>query len=347
MKQIQILFTAKTVRGFTCLLFFIALALQSKAQDEFIYTKEGYAILNSRQIINNCLKSLHKDKTDAVALTICECQTLKLNRKFTRKQYKEHTKKNIIDLTSLIKEDSVLEKEIQGCFGNSGTTVLFKAEGFQSDFIADCMKNIQSNTEKKLDTDRLKTFCVCQLNLIKQNKISDAELEALSNPNSLLFFEMMYKCGDPFAENEEAEKNWNENFTQDIQGPGNDTIKTLSLNGMTYIKLKIGSLVQVWLLDTGASDLLITNDMETQLKKENIITAQNYLGTGEYEMANGMIDTCRKYRIDNLQIGGYMVNNVVVAVSDKARRIIAGKGLLNKFSNWSLNNRSKQLILVK
>jgi hypothetical protein len=329
------------------LCIFLTGSVQTFAQDEFIYTKEGQSILNRRQLIANCLRGLNKDRTDQKSLTICECQTNKLDWQFTRKQYRKYTSKGIIDIGALIKEDSLFEKEIRACYGNSGITILLQAESFQSDFITDCMEGIKKNTEKKLDSNRLKAFCNCQLNLIKTKKITDAEMKALSNPNTLLFFEIMYKCGDPFMEKSEPDKNWNAQYANDITGPEIDTVKVLSLHGMTYVKIRTGSMVQVWLFDTGASDLLITKDMEAELKKENIITEQNYLGTGEYEMANGMVDTCRKYTISNVQLGQFYINNIVVAVSDKARRIIVGKGLLNKFSNWSLNNKDNTLTLTK
>ena len=116
---------------------------------------------------------------------------------------------------------------------------------------------------------------------------------------------------------------------------------------MAYLEIKVGSLVQVWLFDTGASDLLINTDMEEDLKKENILNESNYLGIGQYEMANGMIDTCRKYRVNDIMIGEFAVDNVVVAVTEKGKRIIAGRALLNKFSRWFINNQNSTLILVK
>ena len=343
-----------TAKHFISLCFLILLCNPSFSQgdftfaeDELIYTKEGDPILISRKLIANCLKSLHKTRADTNALAICKCQTNKLDRQFTRKQYRNHTKKGVIDLQALIKKDSLLEKEINACYENSGQTILLQAEGFEPEFIADCMKGIQKKSEKKLDSNRLRSFCSCQLNLVKTKKITDTEMEAISDPNSLLFFEIMYKCGDPFLEKTDIDINWSQQSADNITGPASDTINILNIRGMTYLKIKTGSLVQVWLFDTGASDLLITKDMETQLKKENIISEQNYLGTGEYEMANGMIDTCRKYKMNNIQLGKFVIDNVVVAVSDKARRIIVGKGLLNKFSNWSLNNSDNKLILTK
>ncbi len=333
-----------SVTLFCCIVFMIS---HCYSQDDFIRTKEGYPILNRRQLVANCLKSLHKDRSDRTAYSICECETVKIDRHFTEKQYRKYTHANIIDIESLIKADSLIEKEIRKCYTNSGQTTLLQAESFEGEFISNCKKWIQNSTEKTLDVNRVTSFCNCQLELVKTKKISDAEMQTLSNPNSLLFYEMMYKCGEPFSEKITLENNWNMNAEKDIKGPMIDTIKILSMNGMTYVKIKIGTLVQIWLYDTGASDLLINKDMEETLKKQNIITEANYVGIGEYEMANGMIDTCRKYKIDNVQIGQFSINNIIVAVTDKGKRIIVGKALMNKFSKWVLNNQNNTLILSK
>ena len=317
------------------------------SQTNFIYTKEGRPILNRKQLIKNCLESLHQSKTNETAVSICECEIDKIDRHFTNKQYKKYTTRGIIDIPELIKEDSLLEIEIQKCYTNSGKSILMQAEGFQNEFISNCIKSIQNNTKKKLDISRVTSFCTCQLNLVKTKQISDSLMETINNPNSLLFYEIMYKCGDPFSNGESLLTNWNINLAEDIIGPLNDTIKVLNLNGMTYVKVKMGSMVQLWLFDTGASDLLINKEMEVNLKKENIILETNYLGIGEYEMANGMIDTCKRYKIDNVKIGNFSINNIVVAVTEKGKRVIIGKGLLNKFSNWKLNNSDNTLILEK
>jgi Aspartyl protease len=329
---------------FYCTLFFFG---QTFGQDFFIKTKEGIPILNRRELVSNCLKALHKDRNDKTALSICECEISKIDKNFTNKQYRKYTRNNIIDIFALVKEDTIIAKAIQECYTKSGQTTLLQAQGFESEFISSCIKGIQNNTEKTLDVNLVTRFCYCQLELVKSKKISDSEMQTLSNPNSVLFYEMMYKCGNPFLNKDNLENNWNKNSEKDITGPVSDTIKILSMNGMTYVKMKVGSMVQIWLFDTGASDLLINKEMEETLKKENIITEASYLGIGEYEMANGMIDTCRKYKIDNIQIGQFSINNVVIAVTDKGKRIIVGKAIINKFSKWVLNNQNNTLILSK
>ncbi len=313
---------------------------------ENIYSKEGKPLLNRFQYIASCLRSLHKDRNDQAALAICECKANSLNRRVSNKRYRKFTKNGVIDLIQIIKEDTTLEKQLNECFYNSGQMILIQAEGFQNEFISSCIKNIQKNTAKTLDSNKVMKFCSCQLELIKSKK-SDSAIKTMLDLNSLFFYEMVYKCGDPYSSIKDMERNWRNQFTHDIDGPQADTLKVLNLNGMTYLKVRVGSKTQVWLFDTGASDLLINIETEELLKNENILNSSSYLGTGEYEMANGVVDTCRKYNVSNIQIGRYMVNNVIVAVSNKGKRIIMGRALLNKFKKWSINNEENTLILVK
>lgn len=332
----------------TLLCYFILFILSdSYGQSEYIRTKEGRSMLNRRQLIANCLKALHKDRSDQTAVSICECQANILDGAFTDKQFRKYSEKGVVDISSLIKTDSIIENRINNCYRGSGKIALLQAESFEADFISSCMKSIEKSTQKTLDLKKVENFCDCQLELVKSKKITDVEMQTLADPNSLFFYEMIYKCGNPFEDSIRAEMNWSPNTEKDIKGPSTDTIKTLSINGMTYVKMKIGSLVQIWLFDTGASDMLINKEMEEKLKKENVIKKENFLGLVEYEMANGVIDICRTYKIDNVKMGQFSINNVVVAVTDKGKKTIVGRSLLNKFGNWIINNKNDTIILMK
>ncbi len=333
---------------YSCFLLLSVLPLTTLfAQNEFIHTKEGTTILRKRELINDCLNALHKDRSDATAVSICECQVSKLDWHFTKKQYKQVTNGSTIYIYKLVESDSTLKNNIEQCYTASGKTTLLQAEGFEDEFIESCKQSIRGSTERKLDESRLNTFCRCQLNMVKTKKLTDADMQTLSNPNSLLFYETMYTCGDPFADKDSIENTWSEGAVKNINGPLSDTIHVLNMNGMTYLKMKTGSMVQFWLFDTGSSDLLINKDMETTLQTEGIIKPENYLGTGQYEMANGMVDTCRKYKISGVRVGKFTLDNVVVAVTDKGRKIIVGRSLLNKFTNWVIDNKNNTLVLTK
>ena len=153
------------------LLFTLSTICQSNGQDIYIRTKEGRPILNRKQLISSCLKSLHKDRNDKTALSICECEVKHIDRYFTNKQYRKYSTSGVIDISSLLKEDSIIEKKIRECYTNSGQTTLLQAEGFEDEYITSCIKEIQNNTEKTLDLNRVSTFCKCQLELVKTKKI--------------------------------------------------------------------------------------------------------------------------------------------------------------------------------
>jgi Aspartyl protease len=329
------------------LLFLLFICSWCIGQEDYIYTADGKTITSRRDLISDCLLSLKKDKTNKAALSICNCQADKLNFYFSTQQLKKFTKKNVIDLAGMIDADSVKKKQVQDCFSNSNKTALLQAEGFKDDMIKDCMTNIQKGSKEKADTSHIRKFCECQVEFIKNKKVSDSDLDKLSNENSAIYYEIIYNCGLPFSVNPGENLNWNENLEKDISGPAVDTIKVLSFNGDTYLRIKIGTTSDIWLFDTGASGFLITKEMEKQLTTEKILTPANYKGIGEYELANGAVDSCRKYIVNNIQIGKFKVNNITISVTDKGKKIIAGKNLFNKFKSLTLDNKNDLLILHK
>ena len=328
-------------------LFVSASSQQTNFKSNFIYTKDDDPILNRWRLKAGCLQSLKADNNNATAAAICECYVNSLDRHFTKQEYRKFSKKGVVDLQQLIDSDPALKKRIDQCYKGSGKTMLIQAQSFSEESINSCIDNIQQSSNKTLDSVKVRSFCSCQFDLIKAKKLTDKEYETITDPNSLLFFEVMYKCGDPFVETVAAARNWNGAAVADINGPAADSVQVLNMNGLTYVKLKLGSLIQFWLFDTGASDLLITKEMEETLKTENILGTENFRGVKEYEMANGLVDSCRTYNVNGVRIGDYFLNNVMIAVSDKAKRIIAGKSLLNKFSSWILDNKNNKLVLIK
>lgn len=346
---IRFLFCSMFRSGFLpCIIYFIALFTgNSFGQKAFIFSKEGHPFIERRVFIKNCLITLNKPSTDKTALSICNCKAEKLDYHFTTSEYSTYSQTGMIALSGMIKKDSLFQIEYNKCITNSGKSILLEAEGFEIDFVASCIRKIRGSTERKLDIKRVLNFCNCQMELIKTKKLSDSEVEKMSEPNSVLFFETMDKCGDPYYENETSDRNWNQNKISDITGPATDTISYNSLNGMTYIKIETGGIVQFWLFDTGASDLVINQEMEIKLKNDCFLSDSSYMGKKGYEMANGDKDTLRLYKMDNIKIGEFTVNNVLIAVSNTGNKNIVGRGLLNKFSFWSMNNKNNTLILNK
>lgn len=328
-----------------CLLF--SLGIITQAQDSYIETTDGVQIMLRRNYENSCLRSMGKDRSDKSAVAVCECMSGKWNNRFSSAQFSRYSTATSIDMEGLLKLDTVLQKELDDCVKLNNKSLLYEAEFKESALLKRCIKKIRQMHDAKIDTSKVKQYCECQINLVRQKKIADKEIDDLSNPNSQIFYQFYYNCEFPLLERDTVDRNWNEKSINDVEGPDVDTVKILNFKGMTFVKMKIGNNKQIWMLDSGASELFVTKETEEQFKKEGIITNINFLGTKEFELADGRTDTCRRYIINGVQIGKYKLNNVCIAVSDKAKRILLGRSVLNKFGRWILDNRKSNLILTK
>ena len=88
-----------------------------------------------------------------------------------------------------------------------------------------------------------------------------------------------------------------------------------------------------FLFDTGAGDLKITEKFLKKLKKNKVKITELPIKDVTFGTSAGSASG-RYVKIDNITIGEYTVNNVVVAVT-KEGSFLFGNGIYKKFSKWS------------
>ena len=98
---------------------------------------------------------MKKDRSNRAALSVCECQVNKIDKHFTAKQFRDHTRQGVIDIGTMVKKDSLLQKQIDACYINSGVSVLLQAEGFEKEFLTNCISNVKESTERNLDLNKV------------------------------------------------------------------------------------------------------------------------------------------------------------------------------------------------
>ncbi|MCM4161924.1 hypothetical protein FHG64_15915 [Antarcticibacterium flavum] len=116
-------------------------------------------------------------------------------------------------------------------------------------------------------------------------------------------------------------------------------------NGVFFVDVSFGILKEEFILDTGASDMLINESIERKLIAENIITKEDYIQPGLYRIADGSIVQCRRLIIPEIKVGSFIVKNVQASVGYGEAPLLLGKSFLDKFSSWSVNNQSQTLEL--
>lgn len=162
---------------------------------------------------------------------------------------------------------------------------------------------------------------------------------------SVLKYDKSYneEDSDPFSTNNYGKtKNGLNKSTKESQA-----IKLRSDNGLYKIKIAVCGMLTELILDTGASDVSISSEIEKKLLEKGLINKSNYLTPGLYKLADGSIVTNRRLIIPSIKIGSFTVKNVAGSISPSNDGLLLGKSLLNQFSKWTIDNNNQILLLQK
>jgi clan AA aspartic protease (TIGR02281 family) len=121
------------------------------------------------------------------------------------------------------------------------------------------------------------------------------------------------------------------------------------IQGNKFIKTFINNREAVFLLDTGASTTLISDDFLNELIKDNFVShKKNYLGTKNFIMANGTLVKAQVWQLPSLTVGEIKLYNINVSVLKSINNsgFLLGMSTLKELGNYVIvPNENK--ILVK
>ena len=318
-------------------------------EDGMIRTTDGRAIATKNSFITECKKMYGIKAGDSLVTQVCECQVNQLNDYFTTRQlgfYQSRYKEKALRV--LIEQDPVIQKKLRDCAAPADHLLLVASPFTRKLEIKQCIENLKKQSIKPLNDTLATRFCGCAADIMQKRKLTAERIEELTDPSSFLFNEIAYQCGSPFLNTSDYVREWNAGDSADIIGSITaDSVSVISILGMHKIKITIGGITKVWMIDSGASDLLISEAYAKELKEKGVISEMNYAGEGLYTLANNSTILCKKYKINGLQIGRFVLNNVMLATAKEAKELLLGKSVLNKFTQWSLNNKHNILILKK
>lgn len=145
-----------------------------------------------------------------------------------------------------------------------------------------------------------------------------------------------------------------DNFNQiDVQSLSSNKLENtcsvpITLDGDLHIvNIKIGNIENYFILDSGASDISISEDLEQRLVNSGFISMDDYLANGLYKLADGSIRSCKRVQLKALIICNFKVNNVIASISNNSSPLLLGKSFFNKFKKWSIDNSTSTLRLEK
>lgn len=342
-------------------LLFVAFLIHfSNAHSQEVKTKDGVSIGNRKDFISDCAKGaqVSTEKTEGIKITeysYCACFCDNLIPNIYSWNLKKALKEN--NLSELLIEDNNFKIFMDCIENNVKLTNNYKFEypenneSYKILGVKSCVDEIINNKEMMDDfwtKEMAEVYCNCAIGKLLNSGYTFEDLQKIEDENSTIYNEVVLPCVSILFEDDIILEPENLYESNDIKGKTEQSIVPLIDNiGQGFkLKISIGGIERYFLFDTGATDLIIDRNTERDLLIEGVLKKENYLYKSEYKLANNQIINAQMVRIDNIHIGEYTVNNVIIGVIDEGS-LLCGKSFLDKFKKWELDSKNKVLILYK
>jgi clan AA aspartic protease (TIGR02281 family) len=100
-----------------------------------------------------------------------------------------------------------------------------------------------------------------------------------------------------------------------------------------------------FIVDSGAADVSITEDMASTLMKSGTMTGADLLGSKTYMLADGTMLEGKMYRMASLRIGKMVMKDVTVRIASANGSLLLGQSFLRRLKSWSLDNARQVMII--
>lgn len=129
---------------------------------------------------------------------------------------------------------------------------------------------------------------------------------------------------------------------------GTNTVPLGSSGGGTYtIPVVINGSVRIpFIVDSGAADVTLPEDVVRVLLRAGTIDKSDLLGRIKYVVADGSAHYGLRLHIRELQVGDRIVRDVTAGTSPERSDPLLGQTFLSRFGAWTIDNHNHQLILA-
>jgi clan AA aspartic protease (TIGR02281 family) len=125
-----------------------------------------------------------------------------------------------------------------------------------------------------------------------------------------------------------------------------NTIYLTNEQNMKFLTASINGSDYKFLLDTGASSVVINKMVLSQLIENGYLTRNNYVGKSIAEIADGSIVECEDWKIPEIKIGNNIIKDITVSViNSEDSMLLFGMDGLNKLNVKKLNLKENEITL--
>jgi clan AA aspartic protease (TIGR02281 family) len=137
-------------------------------------------------------------------------------------------------------------------------------------------------------------------------------------------------------------------LTTTVRHANSDTISLERQHGTYTISVQINrALVLPFVLDTGASSVVIPADVFRTLTRTGTVTKADFVGNGTAVLADGSEHASDRYVLHEVRVGNHTVRNVVASVVSVNGSPLLGQTFLSKLPPWTIDNARQVLVIAE
>jgi len=116
--------------------------------------------------------------------------------------------------------------------------------------------------------------------------------------------------------------------------------------GVLVVPVLINRSVLVnFVLDSGAADVVIPEQVAVDMMRAGTLSRQDLLGEQNYRLADGSTGTTKVFVIHSLMVGDRVLQNVKGSIFPPGSPALLGQTFLSRFKSWSIDNQRQVLVL--
>ena len=135
--------------------------------------------------------------------------------------------------------------------------------------------------------------------------------------------------------------------TAQMQDHDQDEVQLENHGGTYTVPVRInGRITLDFVLDSGASDVLIPADVFTTLVRTGTVSENDIIDKEIVTLANGSEMTTYSFVLRQLKVGGHVITNVTANIGPTASTPLLGQSFLSKLKSWTLDNAQHVLLIL-
>jgi clan AA aspartic protease (TIGR02281 family) len=132
----------------------------------------------------------------------------------------------------------------------------------------------------------------------------------------------------------------------EARGGGADTVPLEQVGGTFRVPAQVnGGITLNFVLDNGASDVAITEDVVQMLTRAGAVSSRDFMGTKTYVMADGSKLPGEAFTLHELTVGSHTIKDVTAHVAPVQGHLLLGQSFLSQLPAWTIDYKQHALVI--